>query len=290
MSSGGKNPDVFPCGCEGIVIAGTTEGRRVIEALLGRGWTLTVCVATALGREVLKDVGHPGNVRILSGRRDADDFERLFTSCRPSFVVDASHPFAQIVSKNVREAAQRANVPYIRFARQSSPAETNGCIYVPDAAAAAAVLDRTEGNILLTTGANTAAVYVRGVHGFLRRGYIRVLDTPASVQACLDAGIPGAHIIAGCPPFRAADNLHLIRTFKIETLVTKDSGSTGGLREKLDSAAQAGIQTVIIQRPKEPEGVPVTENVPGLLAWLDALPSGRRTEVQNSESIKQAPD
>ena len=44
--------------CKLCIFAGTSEGRRLIELLDGRGAQLTACVATAYGEALLRD--HPG--------------------------------------------------------------------------------------------------------------------------------------------------------------------------------------------------------------------------------------
>lgn len=272
---------------DAVIIGGTTEGRLVIEALNHRGLSLAVCVATELGRDVLRDVSGIERTQILVGRKDEKGFMELLTACEPGFVVDASHPFAVEVSKNIRRACEALGIPWVRYARgaglavqsgmvcgrsggdavrgepDGSPApcvgEASGVwepskdnyIYVKDACEAVAALQNMEGNILLTTGANTAGIYARGLKDFNDRAYIRVLDTPVSVKACLDAGISQDHIIAARPPFSMADNLALIEKYHIRVLVTKDSGHTGGVDEKLKSADAAGIPAVIIKRPAE---------------------------------------
>ena len=119
---------------------------------------------------------------------------------------------------------------------------------------AAKLLSRLPGNILLTTGANTAHVYVNGIEDFNERGYIRVLDTEASVAACQSAGICSDHILACRPPFTVEDNLAAIKKYNIRILVTKDSGAAGGVPQKLESIRQAGITGVILRRPGRGSG------------------------------------
>lgn len=96
-----SNKEGFAAGCvDGIVIAGTTEGRMAIETLHQAGYSLAVTVATDLGKEVLGDIIHYENIAVYIGRKDQSGFERLIAEIHPRFVVDASHPFAVEVSKN----------------------------------------------------------------------------------------------------------------------------------------------------------------------------------------------
>ena len=65
------------------------------------------------------------------------------------------------------------------------------------------------------------------------------------------AGIDAGHVIAKNPPFSKADNEALIKAYDIRVLVSKDSGMSGGLIEKIESAKAFHIPVVLIDRPKE---------------------------------------
>lgn len=243
-------------GCDGIVIAGTTEGRQVIEALNRKRLKLAVTVATALGRQVLDGVEGIEATEVFVGRRDEQGFCQLFERLAPVFVVDASHPFAVEVSRTVRAACAAKNVRYIRYVRPGEPRtdepRTGGFppVYgAADAYEAAALIREIPGNILLTTGANTVQVYAQEIPDFNERCYIRVLDTELSRKGCQDAGVPEAHVIAVNPPFSCEDNVKLIERYSIKALVSKDSGAAGGLPEKLAAAGRAGILVILIRRP-----------------------------------------
>lgn len=86
---------------------------------------------------------------------------------------------------------------------------------------------------------------------FNRRCYVRVLQTPESVQACQKAGVDAAHVISMNPPFSVADNVKLLKEKNIDFLVTKDSGQAGGFPEKLMAAKAVGAVVIIIRRPRE---------------------------------------
>lgn len=258
--------------CDGVVIAGTTEGRQVIDALNCQGFVLAATVATDLGAQVLEDIYGREHTRIFTGRRDAEGFDRLFETLAPNFVIDASHPFAVEVTETVRRVCQRRHIPYVRFVRPEGRREAESgaeptLIYARDAWDAAGILKTLPGNILFTTGANTARIYASSLRDFNERAYIRVLDTKASVEACQAAGIKDSHILAKNPPFSVEDNLELIRKYHIRVLVTKDSGSAGGVPQKLESIKRAGILGVILRRPAE-DGAALVSSIEALTNWL----------------------
>ena len=49
------------------------------------------------------------------------------------------------------------------------------------------------------------------------------------------------------------------RQFDIRTLVTKNTGSYGGFREKADAAREAGCALLVVERPLEEEGLDMDE-------------------------------
>ena len=119
---------------------------------------------------------------------------------------------------------------------------------VDSAEEAANYLARTEGNILLATGAKELPTF-SGLDS--TRLYPRVLPTEESLVVCKAAGIPKRNIIAMQGPFSKELNLALLRQFDIRFLVTKDGGAVGGFGEKAAAAAEAGVKLLVFRRPVE---------------------------------------
>ncbi len=84
-----------------VLFAGTTEGRELSELLVEAGIEHTVCVATEYGEVVLKQ--HP-LVHVRRGRMDRSGIRAFVEEGRYRLVVDATHPFAREVSRNIQEA------------------------------------------------------------------------------------------------------------------------------------------------------------------------------------------
>lgn len=125
--------------------------------------------------------------------------------------------------------------------------------------------------VLLTTGSRNLAPYAEAAR---RTGVplaVRVLDTPESLAACREAGIPEEKIIAGRGPFTAEENIAALRRFGIGVIVTKESGKAGGLDAKLAAARRANCAVVVIRRPEPPAGGPVFDSPAALIAALTAL-------------------
>ena len=225
-----------------VVFSGTTEGRGFSRALAALGAAVTVCVATELGAE---EQGRAEGITVRTGRLDAEEMAALLRNA--NLCVDATHPYATEATRNIRAAAGAAGVEYHRLLRAPSPLP-EGALVFAGAAEAAQELARTEGNVLLTTGAKELGAFSPIAP---ERCYPRVLPTQEGIAACEAAGVPHRNIIAMQGPFSRALNEALIQQFEIRWLVTKDGGTAGGFAEKVQAAQSTGAQLVVLRRPPE---------------------------------------
>lgn len=260
--------------CKVCVFAGTSEGRELIENLAGRGAEITACVATEYGEVLLGE--HP-DVRVLAGRMDESEMAALMRREAFDVVVDATHPYADVVTENIAAACREAGAPYLRLLRESSLAASDG-VFVPDVAACAAYLEGTQGNILLTTGSKQLPAFC-GDAALRSRIYARVLPMQASLQTCANCGIAPDHIIAMQGPFDEELNLAMLRATKARYMVTKDTGSAGGYGAKIAAARRAGAQAVVIGRPPQREGLSPAELMRELEARLHLNPPRKRVAL-----------
>lgn len=225
-----------------VIFSGTTEGRKLSHALARLGADVTVCVATEYGRE---EQGEAPGTTVLSGRMDEGEMRRTVRDA--DLCVDATHPYAVQASQTIHAACDAEKTPLLRLLREESGVPEGTEVFA-SAAAAAEWLSRTQGNILLTTGAKELSVFAP-LGG--ERLYPRVLPLASSLAACQAAGVPGRNILALQGPFSQELNEALIRQYHIRYLVTKDGGRTGGFNEKAAAAQAAGAKLVLIRRPQE---------------------------------------
>ncbi len=247
------------------LFAGTTEGRRLAEALGGRA-ELTVCVATEYGEALLDSIE---GITVRQGRMDKAEMARFFAEGRFSLVLDATHPYATLVTENIAAAAAEAGVPVMRILRGTDRA-ADDAVYVPTIADARDYLTSRPGRILLTTGSKELAAYA-GLD--MSRVWARVLPTAEALAACAAAGIPAAHVIAAQGPFSEALNEAQLKSIGASYLVTKSSGRAGGFEEKIRACRAAGVQPVVIGTPPQTAGVSLEEALRRLGA---AQPETRR--------------
>ncbi|MGI5989349.1 MAG: precorrin-6A/cobalt-precorrin-6A reductase [Lachnospiraceae bacterium] len=231
-----------------LLFGGTTEGKELTEFLEKQAISALVLTATGYGAQVLP--GDMKYVRVLTGRLTAGRMADLFLATCPRAVIDATHPYAEEVSANIRAAAGKTGVKLIRVKRPET-AEIPGAAYFASPRDAAMFLNRTAGNILLTTGVKDLPVFMANVRDAGARVFARVLSHSKSAAA--GAGVREDHILAGEGPFSTEENERAIRDTKAAFLVSKDSGEAGGLPEKVRAAAGCGCALLIIRRPGEPE-------------------------------------
>ena len=185
-----------------VVFSGTTEGRELSRQLAALGIEVTVSVATPLGQE---EQGSTPGVTVRCGRLLPDEMAALLGNA--ALCIDATHPYAVEATKNIKAAAEKAGVEYLRLLRPASPLPEN-CLVFESANQTAEALAAEEGNLLLATGAKELAQFAAVPP---ERLYPRVLPTLESIAACEAANIPHRNIIAMQGPFSQAMNAALLR-------------------------------------------------------------------------------
>ena len=255
-------------GC--IVFSGTTEGRILSDALSAHGIKHIVCVAGTYGEDMMED--DPART-VHVGRMDEGQMKEFFSSNKiteEGIIIDATHPYASEVTANIKSACEELNLKYVRVVRSGDESAAEGFPKYANAADCAKELNKTDSNILLTTGSKELGTYAENVSKeVLDRTYVRVLPSIESLELCEKVGIEKSHIIAMHGPFSAEMNEALIRQYSIKHLVTKESGASGGFEEKILAARNEGITAHIIERPSKEEGVSVEAALSMMLADMD---------------------
>ena len=232
-----------------LLFGGTGDGRALAEWMLARGLDATVCVATEYGETLL-----PEGVKVHVGRLDAGEMAALMADGY-TLVIDATHPYAVEVTKNIRAASERTGLPYLRLLRQSDGEDL--CHKAENMAVAAEMLERLPGNVLLTTGSKELDHFARP--GLRERCFPRVLPMADSLERCLALGFPPKNIICMQGPFTKEMNVATLHQFHIDTLVTKDTGGYGGFRAKAEAAKEAGCALLVVERPQNETGLTLEE-------------------------------
>ncbi|MCR5734301.1 MAG: precorrin-6A reductase [Lachnospiraceae bacterium] len=237
-----------------IIFSGTTEGRELSSMLDEKGIDHLVCVATEYGNEMTKKSEFS---RISVGRLDVyqmADVMKQEGMGPDDLIVDATHPYATDVTKNIKEATGLVGAKYVRVIRKEADVSFDHKTY-ESVEQCAKALDKTDGNILLTTGSKELNAYCKNVSKDTKeRTYVRVLPVPESLDLCIKESISPKNIIAMQGPFGKEMNMAVMKQYDIRHLVTKESGSVGGFEEKIRAAGELSITCHVIKRPQKEEG------------------------------------
>src|SRR3972149_76431 len=226
-----------------LVLSGTEEGKEIVRRLHEEGMNLLTTVATEYGKKMFEQLGL--ETICVQGRLDANGFSRLIQERGVDTVVDATHPYAIEVSQNAMDACKKTNIRYLRFEREEISIPIHPLIYKVKTMAEAVDKSRTLGKrIFLTTGISSVARFV--VLKEEKELYVRILPVSEHIALCLDIGIPPTNIIAMHGPFSEDLNRAIFRQYRINTMVTKESGEAGGGLEKVNAARNEGIDLVLI--------------------------------------------
>ncbi len=225
-----------------LIFAGTTEGRKLAEILSASRVECDVFVATEYGGKLIDKLE---GVKVHEGRMDVNEMRSIYKELNPSIVVDATHPYAEVVTDNINKSLEGLDIKYLRLKRGED--DGLGDSYNSIAECAKALIN-TEGNILITTGSKEIEEFTQYPE-LMERLIVRVIPGVESLNKCYEAGLNGKQIIAMQGPFSLEMNEAIIKQYDIKHLVSKSSGKTGGMDTKIMACINTGIRMHIIDRP-----------------------------------------
>ncbi|WP_243793037.1 cobalt-precorrin-6A reductase [Saccharopolyspora gloriosae] len=224
-------------GVRRVLILGGTGEARELAARLGDDAGVRV-ISSLAGR--VRDPKRPeGEVRV-GGFGGADGLAAWLREHAINVVVDATHPFAQVITANAVRACELAGVPLLVLRRPAWEAEP-GWHLVDSMDAAAAALPGLGERIFLSTGRQGVGRFAHLDLRFL----LRAVDPPEPPLP------PHLTTLLARGPFTFGAEVALLREHRIDVLVTKNSGGPM-TRAKLDAARELGVTVVMVQRPPEP--------------------------------------
>jgi precorrin-6A/cobalt-precorrin-6A reductase len=178
---------------------------------------------------------------------------------RITHIIDATHPFAADMSRHAVEACKSTGVPLIALERAPwARMASDNWIDVPDIDAAVAALPDAPARVFLAIGRQHIAPFAaKSQHSYT----LRLVDAPGGALP-----LPNAEVIVSRGPFTLEGDRELMALRKIDTLVARNSGSSGA-RAKIDAARELGLPVIMIARPALPER-PRVESIQEVMAWL----------------------
>lgn len=267
-----RSADPVPAAARILLVGGTSETRPVAEVLLAAGHEVLVSQAT----EVELDLPEDPRLALRRGRLDRDGFRQLVGEGAISHVVDASHPFAVDLHRELDRVCAALGIPRIRYERPATPPPP-GVEIAPDHSRAALAATAHGLPILLTTGSRHLAPYAEAARLAGLPLFARVLPGEESDRACRAVELPFTRIEFARGPFSVEQTRTLLRRWGIGVLVAKDGGTASGLVERLEAARREGVNSVLVRRPDAETGS--TDTFAGI---LDRISTPREVRAPSS--------
>ena len=232
-----------------LVFGGTTEGRKTIEALEESG--NTYYYSTKTGEQEV--TFHHGIA--ISGAMDAAAMTAFCQTHDVGLLVDAAHPFAEVLHRTVAEVAENMGIPAIRFER-IFPERDEDITWLNSYEEAVQTIQ--EKTLLATTGVQSISklkpLEARGI-----RVIYRILDRESSIRL---AHLQGANDEQLC---------FYPDTHEADAVLMKESGATGGFVEKVEEARRLGMKMYAIRRPDTPKVFHIVNGEHGLRRMVEKL-------------------
>ena len=227
------------------LVAGTKDARVIADKLLMKGTDrLLASTATEYGGKLFND----GRIEVTDKKLEYEDMKKLIAEKNIDVIVDASHPYAANVSRNVMKAAEDTGIEYFRFERKMLDYKGAKRFSSLDEIVRYIKTAYKNENILSTLGSNNLPE-IKSVSEE-NNLYIRILPTVSSVAKAENLGFLPGKIIAVQGPFSKNLNKVILEDYKIKALITKESGETGGEAEKIEARIETDTEILVLERPK----------------------------------------
>ena len=244
-----------------LVFGGTTEGRKAVEVLEEAGTTYYYSTRSD-GQKI--DLVH--GVHLTGGM----EVPEMIACCKEHdirLIVDAAHPFAEDLHRNLLFLAKHIQAPIIRYDRIYPPHDSD-LIWCKDYKEAVSQLEAYGVDRLLAlTGVNT----IWKLRSFWEdhesedwqnpvmkhECWFRILNRRASKILAMSNRFPEERLVY----YENDDTSKLIEELRPDAIITKESGFSGGFTEKVEAARQAGIKVFVVERPEYPPHTPNPQNV-----------------------------
>lgn len=246
-----------------LLFGGTALARKLSSALCRKGIPHFYSTKTPSATE------HSTLCKTQTGAMDAAKIARFCKEKSIRLILDSSHPFAENLHEEIACASEWLNTPVLRLEREQTERIHHPLVhYIPQfSEACTAIQSYGCKNILATTGVNSYPKLKLFVTLDINVRY-RILDRQASLASAAAFGIPARQLLPAPPPICAADEVFLIRKYRFDALISKETGTDGGLNFKISACLAEKIPIFIIGKPKVPESFSIATSIEEILHRL----------------------
>ena len=234
-----------------LVFGGTTEGRKAVEVLEeGAG---TYYYSTKSGEQDI--VLHHG--QRINGAMDADAMLNFCHEHNIHLIVDAAHPFAQVLHQTIASVADKMQIPVIRYERIYPPRD-NDFLWIDNYQQ----IPRDIHTLLATTGVQSIAQLKPFEDDGIRIIY-RILPREISIRLAHQQGATDDQLCF----YEDGQKIDI----EADAILLKESGVSGGFQEKVDAARKRGMRIIVLKRPTMPTSFLTVNGPHGLRREIEHL-------------------
>jgi len=239
-----------------LILGGTTEARALGESLVRRGG---LEVTLSLAGRTAAPVKHAVPVRV-GGFGGSDGLADHLLREKVGALIDATHPYASVISRNAAAAARQVDIPLVVLRRPPwVTVAGDRWTEVSDVSEAVRALGKVPRRVFVTIGRNGLAAFNQAPeHHYLIRS-VDPVDPPLS--------LPHVAYVTARGPFSEGDDRALMAAHAIEIVIAKNSGGPAAYG-KIAAARSLGIGVLMLRRPAAPEA-PTVATVEDAIAWLN---------------------
>lgn len=224
-----------------LIVGGTTEGRMAVG----------VCDEAAKGY-YYSTKGSAQYIETAHGKRLTGGLDEVTMShfCRErgvGLIVDAAHPFAENVHRNIGITGTELSLPVVRVERYFPSIDERMRYFDTYDQVMEYMEEQGYEEVLALTGVNTIA----RLRPFWQkhRCTFRIMNRPESIDTVIRSGIAPEQILYYDDGEPDESIFHRLRP---DAIITKESGESGGFVEKTSTALSMGIPVLVMRRPTLP--------------------------------------
>ena len=211
-----------------LILGGTTEGRVAVR--VADEAAATYYYST---KGTLQSIECAHGIR-LTGAMNAEEMECFCRDHAIKLLIDAAHPFAQVLHQTIEKVSKCLQIPVIRYERRYPPRDEDLIWCDSYADAIHQMENKGIQRLLALSGVNTLAPlrpYWRS-----HTTWFRILEREESLSLAEKQGFPQERLV-----------------FHPDAILTKESGFSGYFTDKVNAARQFGIPVFVVKRPALPE-------------------------------------
>lgn len=245
-----------------LIFGGTTEGRIAVKKL-----------EQAEKPYFYSTKGDEQEITLVHGTRlqgglDSGQLRSFCIDHNIRLIIDAAHPFAELLHKGISEVSSLLGIPVIRFERIFPEYFDNSVIWCDGYNDCIdKILSKKYERILALTGVKTISK-LKPIWQGNDNCYFRILDRDSSRKMAQDQGFPLERI---CYYETDGTDRELMLRYRPEAVISKESGISGGFEEKRLAAKELGIDFYAVSRPKLDDSFIVVNGEHGLRRMVEKL-------------------